>query len=78
VIGPDATGTYLSPSDAFSVQHIVAKGDISFDAVAHHRVIFGPLCESSATMPQMFFLASGDTGHLNANTGDKIFICHQL
>jgi mannose-6-phosphate isomerase len=78
VIGPDATGTYLSPSDAFSVQNFVAKGDISFDAVAHHRVIFGPLCESSATMPQMFFLASGDTGHLNANTGDKIFICHQL
>jgi mannose-6-phosphate isomerase len=78
VISSDASGTYNSPSEAFSVQHIVATGEVQFDAVAHHRVIFGPLSESSPTTPQMFFLASGDSGNLNANTGDKIFICHQL
>ena len=75
---PDATGTYLSPSDAFSVHIIVASGDVDFDAVAHHRVIFGPLSSDSGRPPQMYFLAAGDTGHLNATTGDKIFICHQL
>jgi mannose-6-phosphate isomerase len=78
VISSDVSGTYNSPSEAFSVQHIVATGEVQFDAVAHHRVIFGPLSESSPTTPQMFFLASGDSGNLNANTGDKIFICHQL
>ena len=78
VISSDASGTYNSPSETFSVQHIIATGEVQFDAVAHHRVIFGPLSESSPTTPQMFFLASGDSGNLNANTGDKIFICHQL
>ncbi|CAB4558219.1 MAG: mannose-6-phosphate isomerase, class I [Actinobacteria bacterium] len=78
VITPDASGTYLSPSDAFSVQHIVATGECVFDAVAHHRVIFGPLSEGSGTSPQMFFLAAGETGSLDAHAGDKIFICHQL
>lgn len=75
---PDATGTYLSPSDAFSVQCIISTGDMDFDAVAHHRVIFGPLSEKSGISPQMHFLAAGDTGHLNTTSGDKIFICHQL
>lgn len=78
VITPDASGTYLSPSDAFSVQHIVATGECVFDAVAHHRVIFGPLSEGSDTSPQMYFLAAGETGSLDAHPGDKIFICHQL
>lgn len=78
VVTPDASGTYISPSDAFSVQHIVATGECVFDAVAHHRVIFGPLSEGSDTSPQMYFLAAGETGSLDAHPGDKIFICHQL
>jgi mannose-6-phosphate isomerase class I len=78
VITPDASGTYLSPSDAFSVQRIVATSDLHFEPVAHHRVIFGPLSDNSATTPQMFLLATGDTGNLDANAGDKIFVCHQL
>jgi mannose-6-phosphate isomerase len=75
---PDASGTYLSPSDAFSVQCIIATGDVHFEPVAHHRVIFGPLSENPATSPQMFLLTTGDTGDLHANAGDKIFVCHQL
>jgi mannose-6-phosphate isomerase len=78
VITPDASGMYQSPSDAFSVQRIVATSEVRFDAVAHHRVIFGPLSNSSTTPPQMFFLAAGDTGNLNASAGDTIFVCHQL
>lgn len=75
---PDASGTYLSPSDAYSVQRIIATGDAHFEPVAHHRVIFGPLSENSATTPQMFLLTAGDTGVLDASVGDKIFVCHQL
>lgn len=78
VITPDASGTYLSPSDAFSVQQISTTGKMHFDAVAHHRVMFGPLSEDSHTVPEMYFLAAGDTGNLDTKIGDKIFICHQL
>jgi mannose-6-phosphate isomerase len=78
VVTPDATGTYLSPSESFSVQHVIAQGPMHFDAVQHHRVILGPLSKSSSSTCDMFFIASGEAGSLDALSGDSIFVCHQL
>lgn len=78
VIEPDSTGMYTSPSEVYTVQRIISDNDVHFDAKPHHRIIFGPISLANNGFPEMYFLGSGETGDLQAGTGDTIFVCHQL
>lgn len=83
VVTPDETGLYPSPSDAFSIQHIISDGIVQFSAENTHRVIFGPvnlehtLQKNGATVPAMYFLAAGTSGELPTAVGDSVWVCRQ-
>lgn len=83
VATPNESGWYPSPSNSFSIQHIVSDGIVQFSAEDKHRIIFGPvdphntLQQNRPAMPAMYFLAAGTSGELSTAAGNSVWVCRQ-